>query len=57
MFHPNTITPILIVYLLLVIASPQGNPRQLNYPIRAGYITKVTSWWGAGVTRDLGVPG
>ena len=22
-----------------------------------GYINRVTSWWGKGVTRDLGVPG
>ena len=31
--------------------------RKLDYPLRVGYVNKVTSWWGDGILKGLGVPG
>ena len=28
-----------------------------NYPIRLGYINKISHWWGDNIAKDLGVPG
>ena len=28
-----------------------------NYPIRLGYINKISHWWGDDIAKDLGVPG
>ena len=30
---------------------------QNNYPIRAGYIDQMTSWYGMDVAKGLGLPG
>jgi hypothetical protein len=57
MTNPRIFFLSVIVFCLLLSLTYQNTPRQLNYPIRAGYINRVTSWWGAGVTRDLAVPG
>ena len=57
MFAHKILLVIFIVFCLLAAHTLQESPRELNYPIRLGYITKVTSWWGAGVLKDLGVPG
>jgi len=46
-----------IIFTLIGSTSAQNAPRVLNYPIRLAYLNRVTSWWGANVIRDLGVPG
>jgi hypothetical protein len=39
-------------------STPPGTGlRKLDYPLRVGYVNKVTSWWGDGILKGLGVPG
>ena len=57
MFKLNFLLATTVVFCLLTVLTLQGGPRELNYPLRIAYINRVSSWWGPGVTRDLGVPG
>ena len=28
-----------------------------NYPVRLGYVNKISHWWGDNIAKDLGTPG
>jgi hypothetical protein len=47
----------ILVFCLLASSAVNANLRQLDYPLRVGYINKVTSWWGDGILKGLDVPG
>jgi len=47
----------IFIICLLTSSTVKANLRQLDYPLRVGYINKVTSWWGDGILKGLDVPG